>query len=92
MEYFRNTGKQILGIHEATGDDMRPDKPKINVSVVLKDAKLSDLSRRLYSLIDSYECDHYMTVDDFRIDLEDDPLSVIEYLVGRIESLEGVTA
>ena len=46
--------------------------------------RIQKVAQKLYDLIDPWDCD-YATVDDFVIDIGDDPLSVIEYLADRLE-------
>lgn len=49
--------------------------------------RINELAQRLYDLIDPWDCD-YATIDDFIIDLQDDPLAIIEYLLDRVDHAE----
>ena len=49
--------------------------------------KYDELAQRLYDLIDPWDCD-YATKDDFIIDLQDDPIAIIEYLLDRLDDLQ----
>lgn len=60
----------------------------------MKEIKLFDvkptLLSRLWNCFDTYEIrDIGYTVSDLQKDLANNPLAIIEWLVGRIEDLEG---
>lgn len=50
----------------------------------LYNKSVEGLAQRLCDLIDPWDCE-YRTIDDFIIDLQDDPLGIIEYLLDKIQ-------
>lgn len=50
----------------------------------MDEKKVNELAQKLYQLVDPWDSD-YQTVDDFVINIQDDPLKVIEYLVNLLE-------
>ena len=60
----------------------------------MKEIKLFDVKEtlvsRLWRQLDSYEiADIGYTVNDLKADLQNNPLSIIEWLVERLEDMEG---
>ena len=48
------------------------------------------LTGRLWNCLDTYEIrDNDYTISDLQNDMANNPLAIIEWLVGRIEDLEG---